>query len=183
MASPMAIKEATKEQGRISRGLLPGARAVSSLLKRLGGPAMRRFGALESGLIAEWPAIVGEFVAERSAPVKLTWPRGKDAQAVLEITVESAIAPELQHLEPQILERINAYFGFASVGRLKLTHGRIAPREERKPATRPLTPEEEAALEGRLAPVGAEGVKRALEALGRRVWGSIPPQGPAGGPK
>ena len=176
----MATKDATKEPVRISRGLLPGAKAVSSVLKRLGGPAVRRHGALESGLIAEWPAIVGEFVAERSLPLKLSWPRGKDSQAVLELRVESAIAPELQHLEPQILERINAYFGFASVGRLKLIHGSVAKRDEHRPQARPLTPEEEAALEGGLAPVAVPGVRRALAALGRRVWGSGPP---AGGPK
>lgn len=162
--------------------MLPGASVVSSVLKRLGGPALRRFGAIESGLIAEWPAIVGDFVAERSAPLKMSWPRGKEAQAVLELRVESAIAPELQHLEPQILERINAYFGFAAVGRLRFTHGRIAAPERRPPASRPLTPEEEAALKGRLAPVASEGLKRALEALGRRVLGSAG-QGPAGGPQ
>jgi len=175
---------ATSEANRISRGLLPGARALSAVLKRLGGPALRRTGQLESGLIAEWPNIVGEFVAERSAPSRLSWPRGRESAAVLELRVESAIAPELQHLEPQILERINAYFGFTAVGRLKLTHGPIIRPAARRPALRTLSADEEAALKGRLAAIPGDGLKRALEKLGRRVWGGgKPPEKPGGGPE
>lgn len=162
----------TREPVRISRGLIPGASALSGVLKRLGGPALRRQSRLESGLIAEWPNIVGEFVAERSAPLRLTWPRGRDNDAVLELGVESAIAPELQHLEPQILERINGYFGFAAVGRLKLTHGRPAGARPvpQSPAERDLSAEEKDALKAQVAPVAGEGLKRALEALGRHIW-------------
>jgi hypothetical protein len=167
---------------RQSRGFLPGAKALARVIRRVAEPALRKRGYLEAGLAADWPAIVGPFLAERCVPMKISWPRGQNSGGTLELNVESALAPELQHLEPQIVERINAYFGFAALERLKFIHGpRPAARTPRLPATRPLSEAEEAALAAKLAAVESQGLKGALQALGRRVMGASNPLPPAPG--
>jgi hypothetical protein len=117
------------EDKRYARGPLPGAKAVAAVLRKVAGPALRRRGFFESSLITDWPAVVGPYLAERCAPERLSFPRGRSGEAVLELRVDGAMAPELQHLEPQIVERINGHFGFAAVARLKFVHGprRAAP--------------------------------------------------------
>ena len=139
---------AKTDSQRYSRGPLPGAKALSAVMKRIAGPDLRRKGFFESGLAAEWPAIVGAYLAERCAPEKLRWPRGKGTEATLELRIESAAAPEIQHLSPQITERINGYFGFSAVAQLKFIHAPLRPQTEpRKPPARPLSDAEEQALQ------------------------------------
>jgi hypothetical protein len=155
---------------RYSRGPLPGAKALSAVMKRIAGPDLRRKGFFESGLAAEWPAIVGAYLAERCAPEKLRWPRGKGTEATLELRIESAAAPEIQHLSPQITERINGYFGFSAVGQLKFIHAPLHPQtESQKPPARPLSDAEEQALQESLAKIEPGGLRAALEGLGRAV--------------
>ena len=75
----MAKTESPKSDSqRYARGPLPGAKALSAVMKRIAGPDLRRKGFFESGLAAEWPAIVGTYLAERCAPEKLRWPRGPE---------------------------------------------------------------------------------------------------------
>jgi hypothetical protein len=159
------------EQKRYARGPLPGAKALSAVLRKVAGPAMRRRGFFEVGLIADWPAIVGAYLAEHCTPEKLTFPRGRSAEATLELRVDGAFAPELQHLEPQIVERINGHFGFAAVARLKFIHGPRRTTGATKPRVRDLSPEEEAALDSRLAAVESSALRAALKRLGRAMLG------------
>ena len=44
--------------------------------------------------------------------------------------VEGAHAPLIQHLAPMIIERVNAFFGYAAVGAVAFRQGRAAPRPE-----------------------------------------------------
>jgi hypothetical protein len=45
--------------------------------------------------------------------------------AVLTIRVEGAMALELQHLAPQIIDRLNGYYGHAAIGRLNIIQGPV----------------------------------------------------------
>lgn len=154
---------------RTARGPIPGAKVLSAVLRKVAGPALRRRGFFEASLVTDWPAVVGEYLAAHCVPEKLTFPRGRAAEAVLELRADSAFALELQHLEPQILERINGHFGFAAVGRLKIVQGPMPMPPAPPPASRALAPEEEEALESQLASVKPEGLRAALKRLGRAV--------------
>jgi hypothetical protein len=90
----------------------------------------------------------------------------------LHIRVSGALALELQHLQPQVIERINGYFGYRAITRIALQQG---PIRARKPAARPrATPpsEEDAeALAAQLEGVADDDLRQALDALGRGVLG------------
>ena len=80
-------------------------------------------GFAEAGLVTEWPAIVGPEVARMSRPVQLAFPRGERKGGVITIQCGGAAALELQHLKPQILERINSHFGYGAVAELRFRQG------------------------------------------------------------
>jgi hypothetical protein len=155
-------------------------RPIAVELPKLVGKPLGRRGFGEGGLIAEWPAVVGEEIARQSAPLKLSFPRGERRGGTLTLRVIGAFATELQHLAPQLIERINNYLGYAAVTRLKLEQGRLPRR--RKPGLlqpAPLVPKEEAALATTLTGIGDTGLREALDALGRAVKGLHRPSNPA----
>jgi len=77
--------------------------------------------------------------------------------------VSSAFAPLLKAVEPQIIERVNRFFGYAAVVRLALRHGDVAPAGGRRaPApVPPLTAETSATLRD----VADPELRSALESL------------------
>ncbi|MEJ0072405.1 MAG: DciA family protein [Pseudomonadota bacterium] len=78
--------------------------------------ALARRGFAAARAIADWPEIVGPALAESSVPERLV--RGRNAEsATLVVRVRSAAALELQHWLPQVIERVNGYFGFRASAR------------------------------------------------------------------
>ena len=142
--------------------------------------AFAKRGFHEAHVLAHWTEIVGEGLAEFSAPEKLTFPRGSASEnrgprggAVLTIRVDGPAALEIRHLEPQIIERINAYYGYGAVQRLKIIQGPLPPkRQPRFRKIRPLADEERTELAQKLENIDEPGLKEALEKLGERIIGS-----------
>ena len=123
-----------------------GLRRLPELLGRVLDPAARRRGLAEARLLTDWRLILGPQLGARCQPVRLSGARG--APGVLTVHVGGASALELQHGEPQVVERINDFFGYPAVARLRLIQ---APpvRPVKPPArwpVRALAPDELAAL-------------------------------------
>lgn len=136
-------------------------------------------------MLAHWPEIVGAGLAEFSAPEKLVFPRasgdegakGQRSGAVLTIRVDGPVAVEIRHLEPQIIERINAYYGYSAVARLKLVQGPLpAKARPRYRKIRPLAADERAALDQDLEKIEEPALRKSLEKLGERVIGAQRPR-------
>lgn len=144
-------------------------RAVGADIDRVTGPIRKRRGFFEAGLFAEWPSIVGEELAAECAPLRVA--RGPEGVGgTLHIRVGGPLALELQHLEPQVVERINGYFGYRAIGALRFHQGPLPKRE--KPVTRPRpvpAPEDVATLQAQLAGVADDDLRAALDRLGRAV--------------
>jgi hypothetical protein len=155
-------------------------RPIAAELPKLIGKPFGRRGFGEGGLIAQWPTIAGEEIARHSAPLKLSFPRGERQGGTLTVRVVGAFAVELQHIAPLLIERINAYLGYGAIARLRLEQGRLPPR--RRPALRqpaPLAPAEESALAQSLGRIADDGLRQALDGLGRAVKGLRRPPNPA----
>ncbi len=146
-----------------------GLRAIASQLPDVTRSALARRGFAAARVIADWPEIVGTALAESSVPERLVRARSADA-ATLVVRVRPAAALELQHWMPQVIERVNGYFGFRAVGRIRLVQGPVAPRPRRAPGPRRQpTAEDAAAVEARLAPLAGSSLHEPLLALGRAV--------------
>lgn len=137
-------------------------------------PTARRRGFATASLLADWPEIIGPAIARRCQPVRIETGRGR--ASVLHLQCSGAVALELQHAAPQILERINAHFGFRAVARIRLVQAGLPSRAATPAAVEPTSPspEAEAALQASLAEVGDEALREHLLRLGRTVHGRRP---------
>jgi len=146
-----------------------GPRPLSQTVRKVAAPLLRRHGFAEADIVLRWAEIVGERLAQRSAPERLEKPRGAEA-ATLHVRVAPGAGPELQHLTPIVLERISTFFGWRAVDRLRLIQAPLgAPARPVRPTPAPLTAAEEAALDSTVASAGDDRLKGALRRLGASV--------------
>jgi hypothetical protein len=172
----MEKDDLAKDDGR-QRSL----KAVAAPLGKITRAAIGRRGFAEGAVLTEWASIVGPQLAAQTCPLKLSFPRGEGAAEqghgpVLHVRVVSgALAMELAHLEPLVLQRINAHFGFRAVAKLALTQGplpkRAAPRN--KPAEP--SPEAVAEVDRSLEAVESPELRQALARLGAVLKGRAAP--------
>ena len=145
---PATPKPATTKSasGRIKGRTDPDAprenrsRAVAELLPAIGGAAFRRFGFVQSSIVSRWPEIVGAKLAGASIPESIRFPVGKKQDGVLTLTVRGAHAPMMQHIAPEIIERVNRFFGYAAIVKVAIRQGEVAAPVPRKapPSIRPV---------------------------------------------
>jgi hypothetical protein len=144
-----------------ARRFLGGPRPLGALVPALTRPAFKRKSPAGAQIMADWPALVGPALAGVTQPLRL-------ASGTLTLACSGPVAMELQHLAPQLAQRINAALGrvaverFRFVQRAPLSAARAAPR----PAPAPLPPQVESALEGIEAPE----LRAALARLARGVY-------------
>lgn len=140
-------------------------------MQQVTGALHNRQGFAEPALIQGWAEIVGPDLAAESTPIRLV--AGKDGTGgTLHIRVSGPLALELQHLQPQVLERVNGYFGYRAVSRLALRQAPAGtplrkPPKRRKPAK--LSKTQQAELDAQLATVTDPELRTALSRLGRQV--------------
>lgn len=160
----------------IQRGKI-AVKAVGSFVPQLTRKAFEKFGFSAATLIMDWPTIVGGEVAYYTQPERLKWPRiAEDAGAegivpqknrsgaTLVLRVDDARALDVQYKSRQLIERINAYFGYAAIAEIRIVQGpieRATRTVKRTGAAAPTT--------GEVAGVAHEPLRDALARLGASV--------------
>jgi hypothetical protein len=158
-----------------STALQTARRARSQPLGRmLGGltrKALDKRGFVDAAIVTEWPSIAGELIGRHSLPDRIRFPRDRSQPGTLYLILENgALATEVIHFQPVLLERINRFFGFKAVGDIKIIHGPLPkPRADKRPPLPALRPERRAEIEQSLAAVGDEELRDALTRLGENV--------------
>lgn len=107
------------------------ARSVAELLPDAGRAAFRRFGFVQSAIVSRWGEIVGARYAEVSAPESIKFPHGARSGGTLHLVVRGAHATMMQHIAPEIIERVNRFFGYAAVARVQIRQGDVPGRAPR----------------------------------------------------
>ena len=151
-------------------GPRPLAATVGSVARR----SLGRRGFAEGGLIADWRAVVGPDLAASCWPDRLSFPPGKKEDGTLRIRVAGGFATELQHLVPQVLERVNGHFGYRAIARISILQAPpdLASRPRRTPSARPDAPSDparEGDLQAALSAVEDPEIRVALARLGRAM--------------
>jgi hypothetical protein len=147
---------------------MSGPRHMSRMIPGVAGKALGKKGLGYGKLVTDWPMIVGADLGEVTAPVKLAFPKGERTDATLTIDIVPARAIEVQHSMPQLIERVNAVFGYRAVARIKLVQ-RPPTRTAPMANLRPLSPVEETELVELTQIVPDGELRAALESLGRAV--------------
>ena len=145
----------------------------------VGRAAFRRFGFVQSSIVSRWREIVGERYAAVSSPESIRFPPGKRSDGVLNLVVEGAHAPMMQHVAPVIVERVNRFFGYPAVARVSFRQGivQIARARTRAapPSLRPIPVE----LGDSLREIADPELRACLESLARGVAANEAALGPA----
>ena len=162
--------KAPKAAKRFERARGGQARAIADLMPEIGRTAFRRFGFVQSALVSRWPEIVGERWAGASAPESLRFPPGKKADGTLTVTVRGSHAPMMQHIAPEIVERVNRFFGYKAVVKVKIRQGEVKPPpagtgSTSPPSLKPIPME----LGESLRDIGDPELRTVLESLARSL--------------
>ncbi len=114
-------------------------RAIGATVEKLTKPVFGRRGFGSPAIVNDWPEIIGGILAEHTFPERIAYPTGKRSEGTLHLKIDSAaLALELQHLAPQIMERVNTYFGFKAVADIRILQGPLPEKPEKKPPPSPL---------------------------------------------
>jgi hypothetical protein len=123
-----------------------GFERASTLVKgQLKAPAEKR-GFAEARLLTHWEDVVGAEIAAIALPLRITYGRGFGGTLVLLTT--GAQAPVLEMRGTEIVERVNACYGYRAVSRVQVTQtaptgfaeGQVAFRTAPRPMTGNPTP-------------------------------------------
>jgi len=171
-AGKPAAKAPEKGGRRYERPRGGQARAIADLMPEIGRTAFRRFGFVQSSVVTRWPEIVGPRHARVCAPEAIRFPPGEKSEGTLQLVVVAAHAPLIQHVIPEIIERVNRFFGYKAVVKVKLRQGAVKPPPEQKtaapPSLRPIPIE----LGESLRDVGDPELRQVLESLARSLEAS-----------
>jgi hypothetical protein len=114
-----------------------GAKPIAELIGASLDPLVRKRGLARTELLSWWPHIVGAAYAEHTAPERIRWTRDGTA-ATLVVRCDPSMALQLAHETDRVRERLNAYFGYAAVGAVRIVQypvgRRDSPPVHRKPA-------------------------------------------------
>ncbi len=148
-----------------------GFSRMSDAAKGLIRPALSKRGFAETRLIVEWDAVVGAANAALCRPIRLSYAAKEGIGGTLTLGVLGVNALQIQHLEPQLIERVNAHYGYRAISRIRIAQlGPEAFARARQTAETPqLRPEEVREVRQTVEPVQDESLRTALEKLGRNI--------------
>tara|TARA_R110000787_G_scaffold43688_2_gene107031 strand:+ start:13854 stop:14363 length:510 start_codon:yes stop_codon:yes gene_type:complete len=150
-----------------------GPRAIASLVGKSSRAALVRRGFAQADILTHWPTIVGPNLANCSSPEKLNYSRQKNSEATLRIRVAPGWAPEFQHFEPLIIERINSFFGYRAIAKLQLIQAPIKrPEAKRERRTVPLSDVQKEWVKETIKNVSDTALKNRLEAVATSMLGA-----------
>lgn len=151
------------------------ARRVSSLVERDIKRMGEKRGFTETRLLTHWADIAGPDTAAICRPVKVGFPRNGFG-AILTLLTTGAQAPMLQMRLPQIIDRVNACYGYRAISRIDITQtaptGFAEGQAEFAPRTKTRAePDAECQAQARqkTADVGDEGLRQSLERLAANI--------------
>jgi hypothetical protein len=167
---PSRAKAAATKVRRYERPRGGQARAIADLMPEVGRAAFRRFGFVQSSVVSRWPEIVGAAHARICAPESIRFAPGEKSDGVLQLVVVPAHAPFIQQVTEEIIERVNRFFGYRAVARIKLRQGAVKPprAQEPRPAPPSLKPIP-IELGDSLRDIGDPELRAVLESLARSL--------------
>lgn len=147
------------------------ARPIAELMPQVGRTAFRRFDFVQSSVVTRWPEIVGPTHARVCAPESIRFPPGEKSEGILQLVVTPAHAPLIQHVLPEIIERVNRFFGYNAVAKAKIRQGAVKapPARDERPAAPPSLKPIPMELGESLRDIGDPELRAVLESLARSM--------------
>ena len=146
-------------------------KTIGTNVTKIVKPLISKRGFGNSEIINNWVNIVGDKLAQNITPQKISYNNNSNVEGVLLLRVNSSsVALELQYIEKQIVNKINTYFGFNAVGRIKIIQGPIpAPEKKITNKIKTIANTDKIELERKLNSVKDPDLRVALAALGTAI--------------
>jgi len=136
-------------------------------------------------ILTNWRAIIGDELAERAVPHRISWPKSSASQSFSTYTERSnkggtlivqaqdgPSAVEIQYLELEIVERINVFYGYSAITRLKVIQGAPNLCHPKRPIKKKaLSDEQNRHLDNLNQTDLDESLSKALYRLGEQIYG------------
>ncbi|MEC9343565.1 MAG: DciA family protein [Pseudomonadota bacterium] len=167
---------ATGDRGSKGRRRAAQARPVSEIAGKVLEPVIARRAGMNLDLVAAWADIVGPPHGDYTRPEKINWPRRAHEEDPFEpgtrvVACDGARAVLFQHEADQCVERVNAFFGFRAIARIRIVQKpvtrRAAPARRGEPDP---GPEARARISAIVDRIEDEELRKRLEKLGRGVF-------------
>ena len=115
------------------------ARAAGSFVPKLTAKAFERYGFHSAEIMTAWARVAGADLAGFTEPERIKWPRGHERVAgddagaahdgaTLVLRVDPARALDVEYRGAEIIDRINRYFGYRAISRLKIIQAPMSTR-------------------------------------------------------
>src|SRR6056300_690519 len=112
-------------------------RRLSTMIEPMVAPSANERGFAISRLISHWHDIVGD-TAAWCRPADIHFPRGSRNNGTLKLQIASGRGPQAQAMSAQIIDQVNAAFGYQAVGRITLVQN-LPPPTPKTPPKKPAT--------------------------------------------
>lgn len=135
------------------------ARNINKLLK----PYATSQGFSDVRVLSQWPAIIGHEFSQHVRPRAV-----RNGVLWLEVA-DSVWAMQVSHMQTQLIERINSYFGYAAIQRIRTEQTYFSPRAQKQAARFHVLPVHEAQAARQLADIKDATLRERLQRIGALI--------------
>ncbi|MCV6600701.1 MAG: DciA family protein [Cohaesibacter sp.] len=151
-----------------------GSRRLGELIGQSLTPLCRKQGFASADIVQFWAEIVGPQFANCTEPDKIRWPRRGQGDGfhpgTLVVHCEGAQSLFFHHESVNIIQRVNAYFGYPAIDKIQILQRPVRPRRAiQPPPLRAMTKQEEQSLDQQLKGVNNDRMAAALKRLGHAI--------------
>ncbi|WP_455478585.1 DUF721 domain-containing protein [Bartonella sp. B10] len=98
---------------------------ISEMVSEILDPVLRKRTGINVALIEYWSQIIGHDIGEYTIPLRIIWNRYANQYetfqpATLVVACEGRAALKLMHETSELLHRINVFFGYIAIDRIKI---------------------------------------------------------------
>ena len=140
------------------------------MIEPMVAPAARERGFAISRLISHWQDTVGN-LSEWCRPADIHFPRGSRNNGTLKLQIESGRGPQAQAMTQQIIEAVNASFGYRAVDQITIVQS-LAPARKISKTKKPTSTsyyKDIWALDEKLKGIKSPELRSALRRLGTPI--------------
>ena len=113
---------------RLPKNRLHKMRRLSTMIEPMVAPSARERGFAISRIISHWHDTVGS-LSEWCRPADIHFPRGSRNNGTLKLQIASGRGPQAQAMTQQIIDAVNASFGYRAVDRISIVQS-LAPTNQ-----------------------------------------------------
>ncbi|UXM94159.1 DciA family protein [Bartonella sp. HY329] len=151
-------------------GFTPLADTTSPLID----PLLRKRAGIGIELIEAWSQIVGDDIANNCLPLKINWRRRVSQYdsyepATLLVACEGFSAMSIQHQSMEIVQKVNVFFGFHAIDRLKIEQKPVSSFKKKQHSPKIIDKACIAQVEKNTADIDSDRLRKCLTELGCHI--------------